>query len=202
MSKTTNVLIAGVGGQGVILAAYALSEVALAEGHDVKQNDVVGMSQRGGSVVSHLRFGEKVQSPLVAQGQADVLLSFEQLEALRYYQWLKPGALLIYNCLRVNPSTVAAGLATYPEDIPGRIAAAWSNVLPVNGTDLATEAGNVKAANMALLGAISGSLPFREETWKAVIEKVVPAKTIAANLRAFDLGRAAGRQVKTAVSAG
>jgi indolepyruvate ferredoxin oxidoreductase, beta subunit len=200
MTKTTNVLIAGVGGQGVILASYAMGEVAMSEGHDVKSNDVVGMSQRGGSVVSHLRFGEKVQSPLVAMGQADVMLCFEQMEALRYYHWLKPGGLLIYNLLRVNPATVAGGFATYPDDVPGRIAAAWDNVLPVDGTGLATEAGNIKAANMALLGAISGSVPFSIESWKAVIQKVVPQKTIEANLKAFDLGRAVGVEAGVAVA--
>jgi indolepyruvate ferredoxin oxidoreductase beta subunit len=200
MSKTTNILVAGVGGQGVILAAYVLSEVALAEGYDVKQNDVVGMSQRGGSVVSHLRFGERVQSPLVATGQADLLLSFEQMEALRYYHWLKPGGLLIYNILRVNPATVAAGMATYPDDVAERVAAVWDNVLPVDGTKLATDAGTPKAANVALLGAISGSLPFSMDTWKSVIQRIVPAKTIEANLKAFDLGRAVGQEAGAAIA--
>jgi indolepyruvate ferredoxin oxidoreductase beta subunit len=129
-----------------------------------------------------------------------VLLSFEQMEALRYHHWLRPGGLLIYNILRVNPATVAGGFASYPEDVPARIEAAWDNVLPVDGTKLATEAGNVRAANMALLGAISGSMPFSMESWKAVIEKVVPPKTIEANLKAFDLGRAVGREAGAAIA--
>ena len=119
---TTNLLISGVGGQGVVLASYVLSQVAMSEGYEVKQSEVHGMSQRGGSVTSHLRFGDKVHSPLVAPGTVDILLSFEPLEAMRYVHWLKPGGLLVYNRLRVNPSPVAAGLAEYPEDIDERIA--------------------------------------------------------------------------------
>jgi len=191
-TTTTNILISGVGGQGVILASYVLSQAAMTEGHDVKQSEVHGMSQRGGSVVSHLRFGQKVWSPLVTQGTADLLLSFEALEALRYVHWLRPGGLLIYNTLRVNPATVAAGLATYPADMYERITAAWDNNRAVDANGLALEAGNVKAANMVMLGAIAAFLPFADATWKAIIEKVVPPKTIEANLRAFGLGRAAG----------
>jgi len=188
--KTTNILLAGVGGQGVILAAYVLGEAALAEGYDVKQNDVVGMSQRGGSVVSHLRFGTKVSSPLVATGAADLMLSFEIVEALRYLHWLRPGGLLVYNTLRINPAPVAAGLVPYPTDVADRIAATWDNVRPIDANAIATQAGNVRAANMVLLGAISGHLPFSLDTWKQIIEKTVPPKTIEANLKAFDLARA------------
>jgi indolepyruvate ferredoxin oxidoreductase, beta subunit len=191
-TATTNILISGVGGQGVILASYVLSQAAMAEGFDVKQSEVHGMSQRGGSVVSHLRFGEKVWSPLVTQGTADVLLSFEALEALRYVHWLHPGGLLIYNTLRVNPSTVASGLATYPADVHDRIAEAWDRNRAVDANGLAAEAGNVKAANMVMLGAIAAFLPFQDTTWKAIIPRVVPPKTVDANLRAFELGRAAG----------
>ena len=191
-SGTTGVLLSGVGGQGVLLASYVLSQAAMAEGYDVKQSEVHGMSQRGGSVVSHLRFGQEVHSPLVTPGTADLLLSFETLEALRYVHWLRPGGLLVYNMLRINPSTVAAGLATYPDDIRGRIAAAWENSLPVDATALAEQAGNVRAANMVLVGAIAGRLPFKAETWRAIVERVVPPKTIDANLKAFEAGRVAG----------
>jgi len=192
-TTTTNILLSGVGGQGVLLASYVLSQAAMAEGLDVKQSEVHGMSQRGGSVMSHLRFGEHVWSPLVTQGTADLLLSFEALEALRYVHWLRPGGLLVYNTLRVNPSTVAAGLATYPDAIRDRIAAAWDNVRPVDATALAEQAGTAKAANMVLLGAIADQLPFKPETWRGIIERVVPPKTVEANVRAFELGRAAGR---------
>lgn len=191
--KTMNILLSGVGGQGVLLASYVLSQAAMAEGFDVKQSEVHGMSQRGGSVMSHLRFGAKVASPLVTQGAADLLLSFEPLEALRYTHWLRPGGLLIYNTLRVNPSTVAAGLASYPEDVQADIAAAWPNARSVDATALAEEAGTVKAANMVLLGAIAGELPFADDTWGKIIAEVVPPKTVDANMRAFALGRTAGR---------
>ncbi|MCZ7663636.1 MAG: indolepyruvate oxidoreductase subunit beta [Thermoleophilia bacterium] len=191
--KTTNILLSGVGGQGVILASYVLSQAAMAEGFEVKQSEVHGMSQRGGSVVSHLRFGSAVWSPLVNMGAADLLLSFEALEALRYVHWLRPGGLLVYNTLRVNPSTVAAGLATYPEGIAERISAAWDRVQPVEATDLALQAGNAKAANMVMLGAVSPALPFSEATWQTIIEKVVPPKTVEANMRAFGLGKATAR---------
>ncbi|MHB9149496.1 MAG: indolepyruvate oxidoreductase subunit beta [Thermoleophilia bacterium] len=188
---TTNVLLAGVGGQGVILASYVLSQAAMAEGFDVKQSEVHGMSQRGGSVVSHLRFGTKVASPIVTPGTADLLLSFEPLEALRYHHWLRPGGLLIYNAIKVNPSTVAAGLATYPDEIDARITEAWPNSRRVDATALAEQAGTAKAANMVLVGAISGRLPFTDETWRTIITKVVPPKTVDANMRAFELGRSA-----------
>ena len=176
---TTNLLISGVGGQGVILASYVLSQAAMAEGYDVKQSEVHGMSQRGGSVTSHLRFGGKIWSPLITPGTADILLSFEALEALRYVHWLRPGGLLVYNTLRVNPSPVAAGLAEYPADIDERIKAAWPR----------EAAGSVKSVNVVMLGAVSCTLPFAAETWETIIRRVVPAKTVDANLKAFDLGR-------------
>jgi indolepyruvate ferredoxin oxidoreductase beta subunit len=189
---TTNLLLSGVGGQGVVLASYVLSQVALAEGYDVKQSEVHGMSQRGGSVTSHFRFGDKVWEPLVAQGAADILLAFEALEALRYVNWLKLDGLLVYNSLRINPSPVSAGLATYPTDIDARIAEAWPNMRRIDANGLAQDAGTVKAANVVMLGAVSPALPFAPETWEAVIRRVVPPKTVDVNLKAFRLGTAAG----------
>ncbi len=183
-----DMLLSGVGGQGVVLASYVLSHVAIAEGYDVKQSEVHGMSQRGGSVTSHFRFGEKVWSPLVSPGTVDILMAFESLEALRYLHWLKPGGLLLYNSIRINPSPVAAGLATYPEDIDARIKAAWPNVHCVNANSLAAQAGTIKAANVVMLGAVSSYLPFARETWEAVIKKAVPPKSVEVNLKAFQLG--------------
>lgn len=187
---TTNVLLTGVGGQGVVLASFVLSQVAMAEGYDVKQSEVHGMAQRGGSVTSHFRFGDKVWSPLVSPGTADLLMAFEALEGLRYVNWLKAGGVLVYNALRINPSPVSAGLATYPKDVDALIRAAWTNVKCVNANALAAQAGTVKAANVAMLGAISSTLPFAPETWEAVICKAVPPKTIDVNLEAFRLGAA------------
>lgn len=189
MTRTTNIVITGVGGQGVIMASYVLSQAAMADGFDVKQSEVHGMSQRGGSVLSHLRFGEKVWSPLVAQGTTDILLSFEPLEALRYINWLRPGGKLVYNTLRVNPSTVSSGLAEYPADIHDQIRQSWDNVVAIDANALALAAGNAKAANMVMLGAVSGGLPFKDETWENIIAAVVPPKTVEANMRAFRLGR-------------
>ena len=185
---TTNLLLSGVGGQGVLLASYVLSQVAMAESYDVKQSEVHGMSQRGGSVTSHFRFGDKVWEPLVLQGAADILLAFEALEALRYVNWLRPSGLLVYNPLRINPSPVAAGLATYPADIDARIAEAYPNVRRVDANTLAEQAGTVKAVNVVMLGAVSPALPFSRETWEAVIRATVPPKTVEVNLRAFRLG--------------
>ena len=187
-----NLLLSGVGGQGVVLASYVLSQVALAEGYDVKQSEVHGMSQRGGSVTSHFRFGDKVWEPLVIQGTADILMAFEALEALRYVNWLKPEGMLIYNSLRINPSPVSAGLATYPADIDALIADAHPNVRRVNANELAQEAGTVKAANVVMLGAVSPALPFATEAWEEVIRGAVPPKTIEVNLKAFRLGVGAG----------
>ena len=186
---TTNLLISGVGGQGVILASYVLSQAAMAEGYDIKQSEVHGMSMRGGSVTSHLRFGDKVWSPLITPGTADILLSFESLEALRYVHWLRPGGLVVYNPLHVNPSPVAAGLAEYPANIDERIKAAWPRVQAVDANALAEEAGTLKAVNVVMLGAVSCSLPFAAETFETIIRRVVPPKTVEANLKAFELGR-------------
>jgi len=186
---TTNLLISGVGGQGVILASYVLSQAAMAEGYDIKQSEVHGMSMRGGSVTSHLRFGDKVWSPLITPGTADILLSFESLEALRYVHWLRPGGLVVYNPLHVNPSPVAAGLAEYPANIDEPIKAAWPRVQAVDANALAEEAGTLKAVNVVMLGAVSCSLPFAAETFETIIRRVVPPKTVEANLKAFELGR-------------
>lgn len=187
---TMNVLLTGVGGQGVVLASFVLSHVAMSEGYDVKQSEVHGMAQRGGSVTSHFRFGDKVWSPLVPEGTADLLMAFEALEGLRYVHWLKPGGVLVYNALRINPSPVSAGLASYPDDVDGLIKAAWPNTKCVNANELAAKAGTVKAANVAMLGAISPALPFALETWEEVIRKSVPPKTVEVNLEAFRLGAA------------
>jgi indolepyruvate ferredoxin oxidoreductase beta subunit len=194
---TTNVLLTGVGGQGVVLASFVLSRVAISEGYDVKQSEVHGMSQRGGSVTSHFRFGDKVWSPLVSPGTADILMAFEALEGLRYVNWLRPGGVLIYNAQRINPSPVSAGLAIYPADIDGLIREAWPSTQCVDANALASQAGTVKAANVAMLGAISPALPFATETWEAVIRKSVPPKTVDVNLQAFRLGAAGAKAPAT-----
>jgi len=186
---TFNILISGVGGQGVVLASYVLSQTALAEGFDVKQSEVHGMAQRGGCVTGHLRFGERVYSSLITPGTADVLLAFESVEAARYVNWLRPGGLLVYNMVHLNSSTVSAGLATYPQDIDARLAAEWPNVRALDASALAAQAGTVKAANVVMLGAVASALPFSAAAMEAVIRRSVPPKTIDVNLEAFRVGQ-------------
>ena len=189
VERPTNLVISGVGGQGVVLASFVLSQAAMADGLDVKQSEVHGMSQRGGSVTSHLRFGPKVWAALITPGTADVLVAFEALEAARYLHWLRPGGVVVFNTLEINPSPVAAGVATYPRDLAAQIEARCPGARAVDAARLAAAAGEPRATNMAMLGAASAVLPLEVATLEAVIERVAPPKTVAANLRAFRLGR-------------
>ncbi len=187
--KTFNIVIVGVGGQGVILASKIISNAAMDAGLDVKQSEVHGMSQRGGSVISHVRIGKKVYSPLVTEGEADVILAFEKLEALRYSHWAKEDGKIIYADTKINPSTVVAGLAQYPDDVDKQLSNLKCQVIKIDAAKLAKEAGNVKAVNTVLVGALSKMLPeIKEETWKEVLKKSVPSKVLEVNLKAFDLG--------------
>jgi indolepyruvate ferredoxin oxidoreductase beta subunit len=185
------VFITGVGGQGILLASELLSEVARLSGSDVKKSEIHGMAQRGGSVVGHVKFGEVVHSPIISEGEADVLLSFEKLEALRSINFLKPGGMIIVNDQQIDPAPVASGVMDYPDDVWDRIVKSFPNALLLDGMKLAKEAGNIRATNVVLLGALSRFLPFEKELWKSVIEKRVPPKTVEMNLNAFDLGRKA-----------
>ena len=188
--ETFNIIIVGVGGQGVILASKIISEAAMEAGLDVKQSEVHGMSQRGGSVISHVRIGDKVYSPLVTEGEADVILAFEKLEALRFSHWAKPNGKIIYADIKINPSTVVAGLAQYPEDVDEKLSNLPCNVIKIPALEIAKEAGNVKAVNTVLVGALSNLLPqIDEEVWKKVIKENVPSKAIDINVKAFDLGK-------------
>ncbi len=190
--KTMNLLLSGVGGQGVILASKILSKAALLQGLDIKQSEVHGMSQRGGSVVSHVRFGETVCSPLVAEGGCDVLLGFEPLEALRYAHWVRSRGAIVYSTDRVNPSTVSAGLAEYPDDVEERLRGYPVDLVRVEAGSLAERAGNRRAANVVLVGAASRFLDFPAEVWAKAIEESVPAKALEVNQEAFRLGREGG----------
>ena len=158
-----NIVIAGVGGQGVLMASKVLAESALASGLDVKQNEVHGMAQRGGSVISFVRIGDHVSSPVVMPGTADLLISFEPLEALRYVHYLKPGGRLVYNKVSINPSTVAAGMAVYPDDVEQQIDAACPEAHGIEALSIAREAGNGKAVNMVMVGTVMKHLPLKEE---------------------------------------
>lgn len=187
--RVTNVFICGVGGQGILLASEVLSEVALQKGLDVKKSEVHGMAQRGGSVVSHVRFGDKVYSPVIADGEADILVSFEKLEALRWLHALAENGELIVNDQEIIPS----GLETYPEGVDDELNKRASGRHTIDALALAREAGNIRAVNTVILGAFSNYLPFSDAEWKAAIEKRVPPKTVDVNLKAFELGRASCR---------
>lgn len=184
-----NIVIAGVGGQGTVLTSKVLAHLAMTEGLDVKQSEVHGMSQRGGSVISMVRFGKKVHSPLVVEGTADLVLSFEVLEAARTMPFLRPGGRLVVNREIINPCTVGAGLAKYPEGLEESILQTAPGTLFVNATAIAIEAGNARAANVVLLGALARDLPFSEESWDRALRAVVPAKALEVNLKAFAMGK-------------
>lgn len=186
-----NIVIAGVGGQGVLMASKVLAESALASGMDVKQNEVHGMAQRGGSVISFVRIGEQVSSPIVMPGTADLLISFEPLEALRYIHFLKPGGRLVYNRVSINPSTVASGLAVYPDDVEQRIAAACSAAKGIEALSIAREAGNGKAVNMVMVGTVMKDLPLNEEVITDVVKQISQNKGVEVNLKALAGGAAA-----------
>jgi len=186
-----NIVIAGVGGQGVLLASKVLAESALASGMDVKQNEVHGMAQRGGSVISFVRIGKEVFSPVVLPGTADILISFEPLEALRYVHYLKPGGILVYNRITINPSTVASGMAVYPDDVEAQIAKACPNALAIDALAIAREAGNDKAVNMVMVGAVMKKLPINSQVVEGVVKAVSKDKGVDVNLRALGGGSAA-----------
>lgn len=190
MSDTiTNILLVGVGGQGILLASEVLSEAFMQAGYDVKKSEIHGMSQRGGSVVSHVRYGREVHSPIVPDGEGDILFGFEIMETYRSLPLLKKGGTVVANDLRIQPPSVLLGQETYPDDLPVRIAALFPDFLLVDGQKLAAEAGNVRAANTVLLGAVSKRLDIAEECWLKALEKMVPPKALQVNLTAFQLGR-------------
>ncbi len=188
--ESKNLIICGVGGQGILLASELVALVAMEEGYDVKKSEVHGMAQRGGSVVSHVRIGDKVFSPLIEEGTADVILAFEKAEALRWVHYLNPKkGVLIVNDLEIVPPFVSIGLDEYPKDIEKTLKSIAKEAYFVDGIGLARQAGNERTANVALLGVLSNYMPFNEETWIEVIKRRVPPKTIEANLKAFSLGR-------------
>ena len=193
-ASQTNFVLVGVGGQGTLLASNILAEVGLAAGFDVKKSEVHGMAQRGGSVVSHVRWNTgAVYSPIVGRGEADVLLAFEKMEALRFVEFLAPGGTAVVNEMEIVPITVSAGSATYPGDehLRRAVGELGSKLLMVPGERLATEAGTVKAANVVLLGAVSRLLDVPEAAWLQCIEQRVPKKFLELNRTAFASGRAA-----------
>ncbi len=188
MSKVNNILLAGVGGQGILLASEVLSEVILMTGSDVKKNEIHGMSQRGGSVVSHVRYGEKVYSPIIPEGEVDILFSFELLEACRYLPLLRKNGQVVVNNWKIAPPSVALGKQPYPENLTESIRRKFPATTVVDGLSLALEAGHSKTVNTVLLGALSNVLEFDRELWLAALRKMIPRRLLDVNLRAFELG--------------
>ena len=184
---TRNIMIVGVGGQGALLTSRILGGIATAGGYDVKLSEVHGMAQRGGSVVTFVRYGEKVAEPIVEEGQADVLIAFERLEALRYIQFLKPQGVIVVNDERIDPITVVTGAAEYPEGILD-ILKENHTVYSVEAGKKALELGNSRTFNVIVLGVAAKHMDFAKEQWLAVIEKTVPPKTVELNKKAFLVG--------------
>lgn len=188
-NQMTSMMIVGVGGQGTLLASRILGHALLSQGYDVKVSEVHGMSQRGGSVVTYVKYGSQVFSPVVEEGEADVILAFERLEAARALPYLKKGGQLIVNDQRIEPMPVITGAAEYPSDILEKIQATGANVLAVDGLSLAEQAGSAKAVNVVLIGVLSRVMGLEEAVWHNALKEVVPAKFLEMNKTAFALGR-------------
>lgn len=186
---TTNILLCGVGGQGTLLASNLLAECAMEAGNDVKKSEIHGMAQRGGSVVSHVRFGEKIDSPVIRKGECDILLAFEQLEALRWSEFLRPNGLVICNAQNILPMSVSAGNAVYPKNILEKLGSLSIETISVDAIGKAKELGNQKCLNVVLLGVLARKLSnIDKDIWPKMIEKRVPAKFLELNKKAFESG--------------
>lgn len=194
MSATSNILVVGIGGQGVMTATEILAEAAIALGHDAKKTEVAGMAQRGGVVSSHLRFGPRVLSPQIAPGEADVLLAFEAAEGLRWQHMLRPGAIALVNNSRFVPPVVELGLFDYPDDPVGQMKAAGTHVVAFDATTIALDLGDIRLGNTVMLGAIADHLRFPADSLLACVLKRFEkkgARMVELNQRAFAAGRAA-----------
>ena len=188
--ETKNIMIVGVGGQGTLLASKILGHVLLSQNFDVKVSEVHGMSQRGGSVVTYVRYGEKVYSPVIDKGEADAIVAFEKLEAERWISYLKKGGQIIVNTQEVEPMPVITGAAEYPQELVSKMEAAGANVDAKDFLAIAEEAGSAKAVNIALMGRLSKYFPeIPEAAWEEAIDVIVAEKFRALNHKAFELGR-------------
>jgi indolepyruvate ferredoxin oxidoreductase beta subunit len=188
MRESKNVLFVGVGGQGTILASKILTEGLLKSGYDVKMSEVHGMAQRGGSVTTQVRFGEKVYSPLIEKGKVDVIVSFEKSEAARYLPYLKKDGYIVVNDYEIHPVPVLTGKEKYPENVNERLTEVVHNVVVINAAEIAKNLGNIKAQNVVLLGATIKVLKLESINWEEVISNIVPPKAIEINKKAFSAG--------------
>lgn len=183
-----SILIVGVGGQGTLLTSRVLGSVLNGQGYDVKMSEVHGMAQRGGSVVTHVRYGDKVYSPIIDIGNADILLAFENMEALRWQHYLKDDGMLIVNNQQIDPMPVITGSAEYPDDVIDKIKAQKKNTIVVDAYDIASGLGNIRVVNTVLLGVLAKNLPLDVKLWEKAISETVPTKTVDINLAAFRQG--------------
>jgi len=181
-------MIVGVGGQGTLLASRILGAALASEGYDVKVSEVHGMSQRGGSVVTYVKYGEKVYSPIVEKGEADIVLAFEQLEAARWLEYAKPSGKFIVNTQKIDPMTVVTGAAEYPDGVLEKLESAGADVFALDALPLAVEAGSAKAVNVVLIGAMAARTSIQKDVWIGALKSTVPEKFLEMNLRAFELG--------------
>lgn len=183
-----NIMLVGVGGQGTLLASRVLGTVAMKKGYDVKVSEVHGMSQRGGSVVTYVKMGDKVYSPLIEKGEADIIIAFEQLEALRWMEYLKEGGKFIVNEQEIDPMPVIIGRATYPEGIIAKMRERLPDVTAINAMKIAKECGSIKAVNIVLIGLMAASTDIGKDLWFDSLREVIPAKLLEVNIRAFEAG--------------
>ncbi len=190
MSEVKNIMIVGVGGQGSLLASRILGNVMMAKGYDVKVSEVHGMSQRGGSVVTYVRYGKKVESPVVCKGEADYLLSFEQLETARWLPYLRTGGTIVTSTQKINPMPVITGAAVYPENIIEKIRDKGVNLYDADALSLARQCGSEKAANVVLIGMLASHSEIEKDLFLKAITECVPQKFLELNLRAFETGYA------------
>ena len=183
-----NIMIVGVGGQGTLLTSRILGGLAIAGGYDVKLSEVHGMAQRGGSVVTFVRYGDKVAEPIVEEGQADVIIAFERLEALRYAHFLKKDGALIINDWRIDPMPVVIGAAEYPQGVLDALKASGANITALDALSMAMDAGSSKAVNVVLMGVLAQHMDLSRDVWDRALEETVPPKFLEMNKLAFSLG--------------
>ena len=189
--ETKSIMIVGVGGQGSLLASRLLGNVLLAQGYDVKVSEVHGMSQRGGSVITYVKYGDKVYSPVVEKGEADAVISFELLEAARALPYLKKGGTIVTSTQQIDPMPVITGAAQYPENLVEKLKAAGAELVAVDALSLAEQAGTAKASNVVLMGVLASRMDYPDELWQKALEQCVPPKFLELNKKAFELGKAA-----------
>lgn len=189
MKDTGNIIFCGVGGQGILLASEVTSDALMLAGFDVKRSEVHGMAQRGGSVIAHLRYGEKVYSPLIDPGTADIQVSFEMLESLRYIQYLHKGSKVVINTQKIPPSPVSTGVAVYPSDILETLRKRNLEIYPIDAFEVGRSLGEIRASNLVLVGALSSLLSVDEDWFIKAINDRVPTRFLDVNLRAFRKGR-------------